>query len=153
MKNPTILTKAVLDMETAYEDAAGRSRPDFTELKRGDIGGLTLEPGLYKWSTSVTIPTDVTLSGSANDVWIFQISDNLTASSGVTVHLRGGAQSKNVFWQVAGLTTLGTTSNFEGILLCKTLIALKTHASVNGRLFSQTAVTLEMNKVTQPKSN
>jgi hypothetical protein len=101
----------------------------------------------------VTIPTDVTLSGSANDVWIFQISDNLTASSGVTVHLRGGAQSKNVFWQVAGLTTLGTTSNFEGILLCKTLIALKTHASVNGRLFSQTAVTLEMNKVTQPKSN
>jgi hypothetical protein len=150
MKNPTILTKAVLDMETAYEDAAGRSRPDFTELKRGDIGGLTLAPGLYKWSTSVTIPTDVTLSGTANDVWIFQISDNLTASNGVTVHLRGGAQSKNVFWQVAGLTTLGTTSQFEGIILCKTLIAFKTHASINGRLFSQTAVTLEMNKVTQP---
>jgi hypothetical protein len=98
----------------------------------------------------VTIPTDVTLSGTANDVWIFQISDNLTASNGVTVHLRGGAQSKNVFWQVAGLTTLGTTSQFEGIILCKTLIAFKTHASINGRLFSQTAVTLEMNKVTQP---
>ncbi|MGB7546559.1 MAG: ice-binding family protein [Terracidiphilus sp.] len=150
MKNPTRLTAAVLDMETAYTDAAGRSHPDFTELKRGDIGGLTLAPGLYKWSTSVSIPTDVTLSGSSNAVWIFQISGNLKESNGVTIHLRGGAQAKNVFWQVAGLSMLGTTSNFEGILLCKTLIAVQTHATVNGRLFSHTAVTLEMNRVTQP---
>ena len=140
-------------METAYEDAAGRSRPDFTELKRGDIGGLTLAPGLYKWSTTVSIPTDVTLSGSSNDVWIFQIAGNLNQSNGVTIHLKGGALAKNVFWQVAGLSMLGTTSNFEGILLCKTLIAVQTHATVNGRLFSQTAVTLQMNKVTQPKSD
>jgi hypothetical protein len=150
IKNPTKLTAAVLDMETAYEDAAGRSRPDFTELKRGDIGGLTLAPGLYKWSTTVSIPTDVTLSGSSNDVWIFQIAGNLKESNGVSIHLKGGAQAKNVFWQVAGLSMLGTTSNFEGILLCKTLIAVQTHATVNGRLFSQTAVTLEMNKVTEP---
>jgi hypothetical protein len=153
IKNPTKLTAAVLDMETAYEDAAGRSRPDFTELKRGDIGGLTLAPGLYKWSTTVSIPTDVTLSGSSNDVWIFQIAGNLNQSNGVTIHLKGGALAKNVFWQVAGLSMLGTTSNFEGILLCKTLIAVQTHATVNGRLFSQTAVTLQMNKVTQPKSD
>jgi hypothetical protein len=153
IKNPTKLTAAVLDMETAYEDAAGRSRPDFTELKRGDIGGLTLAPGLYKWSTTVSIPTDVTLSGSSNDVWIFQIAGNLNQSNGVTIHLKGGAQAKNVFWQVAGLSMLGTTSNFEGILLCKTLIVVQTHATVNGRLFSQTAVTLQMNKVTQPKSD
>jgi hypothetical protein len=152
IKSPTRLTAAVQDMETAYEDAAGRSRPDFTELKRGDIGGLTLAPGLYKWSTTVSIPTDVTLSGSSNDVWIFQIAGNLLQSNGVSIHLKGGAQAKNVFWQVAGLSMLGTTSNFEGILLCKTLIAVQTHATVNGRLFSQTAVTLEMNKVTQPSS-
>jgi len=113
IKNPTKLTAAVLDMETAYEDAAGRSRPDFTELKRGDIGGLTLAPGLYKWSTTVSIPTDVTLSGSSNDVWIFQIAGNLNQSNGVTIHLKGGALAKNVFWQVAGLSMLGTTSNFE----------------------------------------
>ena len=150
MKNPTKLTAAVLDMETAYTDAAGRSRPDFTELGRGNIGGKTLAPGLYKWGTSVTIPTDVTLSGSSNDVWIFQIAGNLNESNGVSIHLKGGAQAKNIFWQVEGLTMLGTTSNFEGIILCKTLIAVKTHASINGRLFSQTAVTLEMNKVTQP---
>jgi hypothetical protein len=152
IKNPTKLTAAILDMKTAYTDAAGRSRPDFTELKRGDIGGLTLAPGLYKWSTNVSIPTDVTLSGSSNDVWIFQIAGNLIQSNGVTIHLKGGAQAKNVFWQVAGLSMLGTTANFEGILLCKTLIAVQTHATVNGRLFSQTAVTLEMNKVTQPQT-
>jgi Ice-binding-like len=150
IKNPTKLTAAILDMKTAYTDAAGRSRPDFTELKRGDLGGLTLAPGLYKWSTTVSIPTDVTLSGSSNDVWIFQIAGNLIQSNGVTIHLKGGAQAKNVFWQVAGLSMLGTTSNFEGILLCKTLIAVQTHATVNGRLFSQTAVTLQMNKVTLP---
>ncbi len=152
IKNPTRLTAAVLDMGTAYTDAAGRSNPDFTELGRGEIGGLTLAPGLYKWGTSVSMHTDVTVSGTENDVWIFQISGNLLESNGVTVHLRGGAQAKNIFWQVAGLTMLGTTSHFEGIILCKTLIAVQTHASINGRLFSQTAVTLQMNKVTQPRS-
>ena len=152
MKNPTKLTAAVLDMKAAYTDAAGRSRPDFTELRRGDIGGMTLSPGLYKWSTSVSMPTDVTLSGTSNEVWIFQIAGNLNESNGVTIHLRGGAQAKNIFWQVAGLTQLGTTSHFEGIILCKTLIAVQTHASIDGRLFSQTAVTLQMNKVTEPTS-
>ena len=150
IKNPTKLTAAVLDMKTAYTDAAGRSNPDFTELRRGDIGGMTLAPGLYKWGTSVGLTKDITLSGTANQVWIFQIAGNLLELSGVTVHLKGGAQAKNVFWQVAGLTMLGTTSHFEGIILCKTLIAVQTHASVNGRLFSQTAVTLQMNKVAQP---
>lgn len=150
MKNPTTLTAAILDMQTAYTDAAGRPNPDFTELRRGDIGGLTLEPGLYKWGTSVSLPTDVTLSGSENDVWIFQIAGNLIQSNGVAIHLKGGAQAKNIFWQVAGLVKLGTTSQFEGIILSKTLIAVQTHASINGRLLSQTAVTLQMNKVTQP---
>jgi hypothetical protein len=75
---------------------------------------------------------------------------NLIQSNGVSIHLKGGAQAKNVFWQVAGLSMLGATSNFEGILLCKTLIAVQTHPTVKGRLFSQTAVTFQMNKVTQP---
>src|SRR5664279_3104787 len=145
MKNPTRLTAAVLDMQTAYTDAAGRPNPDVTELGRGNIGGMTLAPGLYKWGTSVNLPTDVTLSGSQNDVWIFQIAGSLIESNGVAIHLKGGAQAKNVFWQVGGLVTLGTTSHFEGIALAKTVIAVQTHASVNGRLYSQTAVTLQMN--------
>jgi hypothetical protein len=137
-------------METAYNDAAGRKDPDFVELRGGDIGGLTLDPGLYKWSSSVKVPTAVTLSGSEDDVWIFQIAGNLNVSNGVDIHLIGGAQSKNVFWQVAGLVDLGTTSHLQGIVLSKTLIAMKTGAWVNGRLLSQTAVTLEKNKVIQP---
>ena len=137
-------------MQTAYTDAAGRSNPDVTDLGRGNIGGMTIAPGLYKWGTGVNIPTDVTLSGSSNQVWIFQIAGNLLEGNGVSVHLTGGALAKNVFRQVAGLTMLGTTSHFEGILLSKTLIAVQTHASVNGRLLSQTAVTLQMNTVKQP---
>ncbi|HBF47062.1 MAG TPA: hypothetical protein DDW91_11555, partial [Shewanella frigidimarina] len=64
----TLVANAVLDMGTAYNDAAGRTLPDYTELGAGDISGMTLEPGLYKWSSGVLISTDVTLSGSANDV-------------------------------------------------------------------------------------
>ncbi len=136
-------------MQHAYTDAAGRTLPDFINLGAGNIGGLTLAPGLYKWGTSVRIPTDITISGNPDDVWIFQIAGNLKLSNAIAVHLSGGAQAKNIFWQVAGLTTLGTTSHFEGILLCKTLIAMQTGASINGRLFSQTAVTLQKNVVTK----
>jgi hypothetical protein len=150
VKDPSILTTAILNMETAYNEAAGRKDPDFSELKRGDIGGLTLKPGLYKWSSNVLIASDITLSGGPNDVWIFQISDNLTLDNAVAIRRSGGAQIKNIVWQVAGLATLGTTSHFEGVLLSKTLIALKTGATVNGRLLSQTAVTLEKNKITTP---
>jgi cytoskeletal protein CcmA (bactofilin family) len=83
-------------------------------------------------------------------VWIFQISKNLIASSGQSVVLRGHAQPQNIFWQVAGKVSLGTTSHFEGIVLSKTLIAMKTGASIDGRLFAQTAVTLQKNSVTAP---
>lgn len=148
--SPSKLTAAVLDMEEACTNAAGRSKPDFTELGAGNIGGKTLAPGLYKWDNTVKIPANVTLRGSADDVWIFQIAGNLIVSNGVAVHLSGGAQAKNIFWQVKGLATLGTTSHFEGILPSKTLIAVRTGATVNGRLYAQTAVTLEMNVVTQP---
>jgi Ice-binding-like len=149
--DPVGLTTAVLDMQAAYGDAAGRQTPDFNELATGDIGGMTLIPGLYKWSTGVSIPSDVTLSGGPNDVWIFQIDGNFIVSNGVAVHLAGGAQAKNIFWQLAGKATFGTTSHVEGIVLSKQLIAMQTGASINGRLFAQTAVTLQMNAVTQPK--
>lgn len=99
---PAIMTTAVSDMETAYTDAAGRTNPTATELGAGNIGGLTLAPGLYKWATNVTIPTDLTLAGSTGDVWIFQIAGNLDISSAKKVILSSGAQAANIFWQVAG---------------------------------------------------
>jgi hypothetical protein len=149
IKAPRKLTNAVEDMQTAYKDAAGRTAT-ITELGGGNIGGLTLAPAVYSWSTNVTIPSDVTLRGGSHGVWIFQISKNLIVSSGKAVVLRGHAQAQNVFWQVAGKVALGTTSHAEGIILSKTLISLKTGASINGRLFAQTAVTLQKNSVNAP---
>ena len=147
---PANLTTAISNMETAYTNAAGRTLPTATELGAGNIGGMTLAPGLYKWGTGVTIPTDVTLSGGANDVWIFQIAQTLTVSSGVTVHLTGGAKAGNIFWQVAGQTTLGTTSVFNGNILCQTAIVMNNGATLFGRALAQTAVTLDAAVVISP---
>ena len=134
----TRVANAVLDMGTAYTDAAGRTTPDFT--------------GLYKWGTDVLINTDVTLTGGANDVWVFQISGDIIQASGTNVFLTGGALAKNVFWQVGGGTgvALNTNAAFAGIVLAVKGITVNTGATVNGRLLSQTAVTLDQNTVTQP---
>jgi|GEM_PF-255735 len=146
---PATMSTAVSDMETAYTDGAGRA-PDVTELGAGNIGGMTIAPGVYKWSTGVTIPTDVTLSGGPNDVWIFEIAQTLDISSGQHVILSGGAQAKNVYWVVAGQTTLGTGSVFNGNVLDQTAIVLKTGATLNGRALAQSAVTLDANTVNSP---
>ncbi len=148
---PANLTTAVLNMQTAYTDGMGRAA-DVTELGAGNIGGLTLAPGVYKWGTGLTIPTDVTLSGGANDVWIFQVAQNLNISSGAKVILAGGAQANNIFWVVAGQTTIGTTAVFNGNILSQTAIVLNTGAVLNGRALAQTAVTLDSNTVTIPNS-
>jgi Ice-binding-like len=147
---PANLTTAIGDMQTAYTDAAGRTIPDFTELGAGQIGGLTLVPGLYKWGTDVLISSDVSLSGGPNDVWIFQIAGKITQANGTKIHLTGGAQAANVFWQAFGDVSLGTTAHFEGIIMAQTSISVGTGASINGRLLAQTAVTLEANTVTVP---
>jgi hypothetical protein len=150
VNDATTLTAAVGAMETAYLDAEGRVSPNYIELGAGEIGGLTLAPGLYKWGTGLLISTDVTLSGGPDDVWIFQVAGTLNQASATRVTLAGGALAKNIFWQVAGAVSIGTTAHLEGVVLAKTLIAVNTQASVNGRLLAQTAVTLQMNAVTQP---
>ena len=150
---PAKLTTAVSDMETAFTDAAGRTLPDHTELGAGNIGGLTLAPGLYKWGTALNIPTDVTISGGPDDVWIFQIAGDVTVAASTSIILSGGAQANNIFWQVSGGVgvNIGTTSHFEGIVLAQAGINLNTGASINGRLLSQKAVTLQANSVTAPQ--
>ena len=152
---PATMTTAVSDMQTAYTDGAGRA-PNATELGAGNIGGMTLAPGVYKWSTGVTIPTDVTLSGGPNDIWIFEIAQNLDVASGGSpsggahVLLTGGAVPENVYWVVAGQTTLGTYSTLNGTILDQTAIVLNTGATLNGRALAQSAVTLDANVVTNP---
>jgi hypothetical protein len=147
---PANLTTAINNMETAFVDAAGRAIPSATELGAGNISGLTIVPGLYKWGTGVLINSDVTLAGSADDVWIFQIGQGLTMGSGARVTLAGGAVAKNIFWQCSGAVSLNTTAHLEGNVLSYTEITLATGSTVNGRLLSQTAVTLDQATVTMP---
>ncbi|HUW05091.1 MAG TPA: ice-binding family protein [Williamwhitmania sp.] len=149
--NSTRLTTAVGDMQTAYTDAAGRVNPSFLNLGAGNIGGKTLTPGLYKWTSALIIPTDVTISGGPNDIFIFQVAGTLNMSSAVRITLIGGAQAKNIFWVASGAVTLGTTSHFEGNILGQTGINMQTGASINGRMLAQTAVTLQMNTVNKPE--
>jgi hypothetical protein len=147
---PAYMTTAIHNMETAYVDAAGRTLPSATELGAGNISGLTIVPGLYKWGTGVLLTSAVTLNGGANDVWIFQIGEGLTFDTGATVILAGGAQAKNIFWQCFGAVTLNTGTHLEGVVLTYTEITLATGATVNGRLLSQTAVTLDQATVAAP---
>ena len=145
----TLLTAAIGAKGTAYTDAGSRA-PDYTELGAGNIGGLNLGPATYKWGTGVLIPTNVTLTGGANDVWIFQIAQGLTVASGVEIILAGGALPQNIFWQTFAAADIGTTSKFKGIVLSQTSIAMKTGSTLNGRLYAGTAVTLDQTIVTQP---
>lgn len=146
---PAMLTQAISDMRAAASDAAGRSNPTASELGAGAIGGLTLQPGLYRWSTGVTIGTNLVLSGGPNDVWIFQIAQTLNSASGVQVTLSGGAQAKNVYWSVGEQVTLGTYSELKGNLITETAIVFNTGATLTGRALAGTAVTLDANTVTK----
>jgi hypothetical protein len=146
---PINLTTSIGDMGTAFTAAAGRA-PDVTNLGAGAIGGRTLPAGVYRWDTGLLVPTDITLTGSATDVWVFQVAKILTVSDGVKVVLAGGALARNVFWQVSGSVSLGTTVQFEGIILCQTSIALNTGSSITGRMLAQTAVTINASTVVAP---
>lgn len=149
--NASRLTTGVGNMQTAYTDAAGRAKPDYLNLGAGNIGGQILKPGLYKFTSAVVIPTDITISGNSDAIWIFQIDGKLSMSAAKKIILANGAQAKNIFWQVADVVTLGTTSHFEGIILAKADINFQTGSTINGRLLSQTFVALQKSTVTSPK--
>ena len=153
---PSNVTTASADSLAAYNDAVTRTPgvgAAFLNVGSGNIGGLSLPPGTYTWNSAVTLPfgSNVTLSGGPNDVWIFQVAGALTTGANTSVLLSGGALPANIFWQVAGASvTLGASAHFEGVVLAKFAINLGSLASANGRLLSQTAVTLDQSIVTQP---
>jgi len=148
---PANLTAAVASMVAAYNDAAGRPAGTL-DLGDGTLSGNNLAPGTYTWNSfpSVVIKENITLTGTATDVWIFQIPGTLGLTSDKLVNLAGGALAQNVFWQVADAVTIGTNAHFEGIILGQTSITMETGASITGRALAQTGVTLNSNVITVP---
>jgi hypothetical protein len=149
---PTEVNTASLDMGAAYTAAAARtaSSAATTNVGAGTLTGLTLTAGVYEWGSAITIPTNLTLSGSATDVWIFKVAGNLDMATATNVVLIGGALPKNIFWQVSGSVTIGANTHFEGVVLGRTDINFGSGASINGRLLAQTAVNLNTTTVTPP---
>jgi uncharacterized protein YjdB len=142
---PSYLTTAVSDMETAYTNAVGRAA-NYTELYAGDISGRTLYTGVYKYGTDLLISTNVTLSGSETDVFIFQVSGKLTVANGVSIIL-DGVLAENIVWQVTGTVAIGTGAQFVGTILAQTDITVATNATIVGKLYAQTEVTLDANTI------
>jgi len=151
-----MLTKAQGDLTIAYNDAAGRTpvpTGPFLNPGSGNLGGLNLAPGLYKFTSGALLSgSDLTLTGtdSATNVWIFQIASTLTVDNGMHVILAGGAQASNIFWQVASYAALGTTTLFEGTIMAHDQITFATGATLDGRALAQTAVTLQSTTITIP---
>jgi hypothetical protein len=141
---PDTLTTAIGDSLAAYNDAAGRTTTT-SNLMGGLFNSATtaFTTGVYTWNTAVELNADITISGSPTDIFIFQIAKTLTAASGVRVTLAGGALAQNIFWQIAGAVSFGTSSHCEGIILGATSVAFMTGSSLNGRILAGTAVTLD----------
>ena len=148
----TLLTTAKGDLTIAYNDAAGRTFPDVVYAAPGEIGLLNLAPGLYKFTSTAQITTgDLTLTGGANDVWIFQIATALTVGSGIHVVLAGGAQAKNIFWQVGTSAVLDTFSDFKGTIMADQAITMKTSSTIEGRALAfEAGVTFNGNGMALP---
>ena len=147
-----VAMKAQADLTTAYNYAAAVSGG---AILPADIGGETLPPGVYKTTSSqpsLGITGNLTLSGNANGVWIFQIVSTLTTAAGNSqVILSGGAVSEHVYWQVGSSATLGTNTTFAGTMMAQASVTLTTGATLDGRALARTgAVTLDDNPVNVP---
>ena len=142
----------IADLTTAYNDAAGRTLCAVSVA--GDLGGRTLTPGLYKSTSSLEITTgNLTFDarGDSDAVFILQTASTLTTASASRVILAGGAQAKNITWQIGSSAALGTTSAFAGTILADQAISLATGATLNGRALARIAVvSLDGNTIVRP---
>ena len=136
------------DLAAAYDNAAGQT-PN-TAIS-GDLGGLTLTPGVYNASSSIALTGTLTLDAGNNPdaSWVFQIGSTLTTASASSVLLINGASAHNVIWQVGSSATLGTDTAFAGSILALTSITLTTGATINGQALARNgSVTMDTNTIT-----
>jgi hypothetical protein len=147
------LTVAVLDMQTAYTDAAGRPNADTTRINvgAGDISGLTLTPGVYTFQVGISFSADIYFDadGDSDAVFLLQTTGNLIQAANINVILQGGARAENIYWQVAGYVNVGVGAAMKGILLSKTAVTFMTGSSLDGLIFAQTACVLQMATISQ----
>lgn len=148
--NDPFASQAKLALTAAYNDCAGRTCTDIVTLS-GNIGGLTLTPGLYKSTSSLAISSgDLTFDaqGNANAIFIIQIASTLTTTSGRKVILSGSARASNIFWQVGSSATFGTTSVFKGTVMAMQSITFNTGATIDGKALARTGgVTMSGNTI------
>ena len=138
--NDPTADQAKLDLTAAYNDAAGRTCTDIVTIS-GNIGGLTLTPGLYKSTSSLAISSgNLTFDarGNPNAVFIIQIASSFTTTSGRQVILAGGALASNIFWQVGSSATFGTTTVMKGTIMAMQSITLNTGATLDGKALART---------------
>jgi hypothetical protein len=150
---PSELTAAVSDMQTAYNDAKGRTNGDTSRINlgtvKGDISGEILTPGVYTFTVPIEFYSDIIFKGDQNDVFIMQTTSSLTQAAGTKVRLEGGAQAKNVFWQTATSVTVGAGAQMQGVLLAQTHVVFMTGSELIGRVLAQTACDLQMATITE----
>lgn len=151
-----MLLEAKDDLTKAYLFAEGASSPAPATVA-GDQGGKTLAPGIYKSTSTLLIESgDLTLDaqGDANAVWIFQIASDFTTVGGAggNVILAGGAQAKNVFWQVGRSATIGDYTIFKGNVLALTSITMNAYATAEGRMLARNGAVImtHTNIITKP---
>ena len=148
---PAKMTTAISDMENALTAAMGMVNAPIIDLGAGNISGMTLVAGLYKYNTGLLITNEgVTLTGGLNDTWVFQIASDFTVNPNAIITLAGGAQAKNIFWVTSTQALIDTNVQFKGNIIAQTLISINTGSSVLGRLLSQSAVTLNAATIVKP---
>jgi hypothetical protein len=132
-----IAAQAQLDLNAAIIAASPAQLPGGINAG-ADLSGQTLVPGVYQSpSGAYGISGILTLHGGPNDVWVFQMASSLTVSSGCQIILTGGAQARNIFWQVGSSATLGTTSVFKGTIMAYASITMNTGSTLDGRALAQ----------------
>jgi uncharacterized protein with beta-barrel porin domain len=147
--NDAVAIQAQIDLTKAFNTLT--SKPATANLTGQNLGGLTLTPGVYSFSSAAQLTGALTLNGlgNPNSVFIFNIGSTLTTASASAISLINGAQGGNVFWRVGSSATLGTTTSFAGDILANASITLNTGAKITcGAAWAETgAVTLDTNMI------